>query len=73
MSGYGWLVGKWVVTGCVVSPLFLGPLSQLSDARQRTNLAWGAGGYRSMGADWWVSGLLLGASFYHCSLDHCHC
>ena len=22
---------------------------------------------------WWVSGLLLGASFYHDSYDRCHC
>ena len=57
-DGYGLLVGKWIVTGCVVLPLFLGSLSLLSD------LAWWAGGYRSVGIDWWVSGL-LGASFHH--------
>ena len=47
------LVGEWVVFGCVVLPLFLGSLSLLGDARQRTNLAWWAGGYRSVGVDWW--------------------
>ena len=52
----------WVVTGCVGLPLFLGSLSRLSDARQRTKLAWWAGRYRPVGVDWWVSGL-LGASF----------
>ena len=38
VGGYGLLVGEWVVAGCVVLPLFLGSLSLLSDARQRTNL-----------------------------------
>ena len=52
------LVGEWVVTGCVVLRSLLGSLSLLSD------LAWWAGWYRSVGVDWWVSGL-LGASFYH--------
>ena len=55
MGGYG-LLGESVVTGSVVLPLFSGSLSLLSDARQRTNLAWWAGGYRSVGVDWWVSG-----------------
>ena len=37
----GWVgMGEWVVTGCVVLPLFLESLSLLSDARLRTNLAW---------------------------------
>ena len=31
LGGYGLLVGEWVVTGCVVSPLFLGSLSLLRD------------------------------------------
>ena len=58
-------MGEWpVVPGGVVLPLFLRSLSLLRDARQRTNLAWWAGGYRSVSIDWWVSGL-LGASFYH--------
>ena len=64
MGGYGLLVGEWVVSGCVLLPLFLGSLSLLSDARQRTNLEWWVGWYRSVGVDWWVSEL-LGASFYH--------
>ena len=41
---YGLLVGEWVVTECVVVTLFLGSLSLLSVVRQRTNLAWWAGG-----------------------------
>ena len=39
------LVGECFVSGCVVSPLFLGSLTLLSD------LAWWAGGYRSVGVD----------------------
>ena len=64
VCGHGLLVGEWVVTGCVFLPLFLGSLSLLSDARQRTNLEWWAAGYRSVGVHWWVSGL-LGAAFYY--------
>ena len=51
MGGYGLLVGEWIVTGCVVIPLSFGSLSLLRDARQRTNFAWWAGGYRSVGVD----------------------
>ena len=64
MAEWGWVgryelsVGEWVVAGSVVLPLLLGSLSLLSD------LAWWAGGYRSVGVDWWVSGL-LDASFYN--------
>ena len=36
MDGHGLLVGEWVVTGCVVLPLYLGSLSLLSHARQQT-------------------------------------
>ena len=64
MGRYGLLVGEWVVMVCVVLPLFVGSLSLLRDARQRTNLEWWAGGYRSVSVDWCVSGL-LGASLYH--------
>ena len=58
MGEWARVVGDWVVIGCVVLPLFLGSLSLVGD------LAWWAGGSRSVGVDWWVSGL-LGASFYH--------
>ena len=51
VGGYGLLVGEWVVTGCVVSPLFFGSLSLLSDARRRTNLELWEGGYRSLVVD----------------------
>ena len=59
VGGYG-LLGEWVVTGCVVLPLFLGSLSLLL---VDLFIACWADGYRSLGVDWWVSELLC-ASFY---------
>ena len=65
---FGELVGCYLVRRLVrglVGPLRARPpttkISLLNDTRQRTNRAWWAGGYRSVGADWQVSGL-LGAS-----------
>ena len=55
-TGCWWMSG--LLQGASFYPLFLGSLSLLSD------LARWAGGYRSVGVDWWVSGL-LGSSFYH--------
>ena len=62
--------GCWWVSGLLLGALFccftiiLRIAVTVKRWRQRTNLAWLAGGYRSVGFDWWVSGL-VGASFYH--------
>ena len=59
VAGWVRVVGRWVDCYWVrIFPLFLRSLSLLGD------LAWWAGGYRSMGVGCWVSGL-LGASSYH--------
>ena len=34
LGEYGLVMGEWVVTGCVVIPLFLGSLSRLDDTRE---------------------------------------
>ena len=63
LTALSYCVGGSFVFVCV-SAFVLGSLSLLSDACQRTNLTWWAVGYRSVGVDKWVNGL-LGASFYH--------
>ena len=57
-----------VVFFVCVPALVLGSLSLLSDACQRRNREPWLGGCRWVATGcWWVSGWLLGASFYHCS------